>query len=159
MGAPPLLLLARQSSGEKSVVWGPLILRYRRSDLDDGKIGTDRLEEVADVSPVASYHRSGADNGGGHDRPVNDVGGASLGENPANTVGGVLVQFGNIAPTEQPTKLDLAGRSAGLGDDGSWGDRNRSLFQPYPVISPERPVVALGRDQRSSVVNDPTHAD
>lgn len=141
------------------MVWGPLILRYRRSDLDDGEIGTDRLEEVADVSPIAGHHRSGSDNSGGHDRRVNDVGGASLGEHPANAVGGVLVQFGNITPTEQATKLDLAGRSAGLGDDGSGGDRNRSLLQPYPVISPERPVVALGGDQRSSVVNDPTHAD
>jgi hypothetical protein len=129
------------------------------SDIDDGKIDPGRLEEVGDVSSVARHHRSGAGHGCGDDRPIHDVGGASLGENPTDAVCGVLVQFGDVTPTEQTTKLGLAGRPADLGDDGGGGDRNSSLFQPYPVVGPQRTVVAFGGNQRSSVVNDPAHAD
>jgi hypothetical protein len=56
--------------------------------------------------------------GCGDDRPIDDVRGASLGEDPTDVVCGVLIQFGDVTPAEQTTKLSLAGRAADLGDHG-----------------------------------------
>lgn len=44
-----------------------------------------------------------------------------MGKDPTDAVCGVLVQFGDITPAEQTTKLSLAGRAADLGDDGGGG--------------------------------------
>jgi hypothetical protein len=41
-----------------------------------------------------------------------------LGEDPTDVVCGVLIQFGDVTPAEQTTKLSLAGRAADLGDHG-----------------------------------------
>ncbi len=82
-----------------------------------------------------------------------------MGEDPTDAVRGVLIQVSDVTSAEQTTKLSLARRAADLGDDGSGDDRNSSLLQSYPVVGPQCPVVALGGDQCSSVVNDPAHAD
>ena len=62
---------------------------------------------MGDVSSVARHHRRGAGGGRGDDRPIDDVGGASVGEDPTDAVCGVLVEVGHVTPTEQTTKLDL----------------------------------------------------
>lgn len=77
------------------------------SDVDDAKIGTNRLEEVRDVSTIARHHHRGADDGCDSDCPVNDVGGARLGEDPTDSVCSVLIQVGDVAPTQQTTELGL----------------------------------------------------
>jgi hypothetical protein len=58
----------------------------RHSDLDDGQIGTGRLEKVDDVVAVARHHCGGEGDGCDDDRPIDDVGGAGLGEDPADAV-------------------------------------------------------------------------
>jgi len=114
---------------------------------------------MGDVGPVARQHSGGADDGRSDDRPINDIRGTSSGENPTDAVRGVLVQFSDVTSAKQTTKLSLARRATDLGDDGGGYDRNSSLLQPHPVVGPQCPVVALGGDQRSSVVNYPAHAD
>lgn len=79
------------------------------SDVDDGKIGASRLQEVRDVSTITRHHHRGADQGCGSDCPVNDVGGARLGEDPTDSVCGVLIQVVDVAPTQQTAKLGLPG--------------------------------------------------
>ncbi|MGH3547949.1 MAG: hypothetical protein ACRDQU_07500 [Pseudonocardiaceae bacterium] len=83
---------------------------------------------MGDISSIARHHGSGAGDcyGYGYDCPVDDVRGASLGEDPTDPVCGVLVQFSDVTPSEQATKLGLTGRPADLGDDGGRGDRDRN---------------------------------
>lgn len=135
-----------------------LVQRAVASRVDDRqrrpRVGDERRDVVAvggdDLGSVFDReHDDGA---------VDDVGRLRSLEKRAYGMRVSVGERNDVASTKESAELHLATRAAHVRDNGRRDERDDTRFEPHAVLGPQCPIVALGRDERSRVVDGVVHA-
>src|SRR5215471_5940035 len=126
----------------------------------DVEAAADGRRDGGQVAFVGTDNQVLAAEGTFDDAGIDDVGDAGPSGEGSGGFGPGLVEGFDLAPSEQPRDLDLAGSAApALGQDRRGDYRDNAAEQERPVPSPHAAFAALGGDERAGVISDPAHAD